>query len=133
MGFSIFKKKITERRKSLRKDKVFIAQCEVNDKKSFSTIIDISNSGLGVYLEYPINIGTIIKITLQYQYIKGAYSSTPIKLPLLAKVVWVKEELIKPDIKNTPVNIEDVKYRAGLEFENLNDELKEKFKEFLKI
>ena len=123
---NFFKKKPSiERRASQRVNRTFIAQCETNGKKSFSTVVDISKSGLGIYLEKIEEIGTILKVTLQYEFVKGAYNSRAFNLTLPAKVVWIKEDTPE-DVLNTP-EASEKKFRAGLELEALSQEVEKQY------
>ena len=125
--FSYFKKKqdlAEERRKSHRWQRIFIAQCEAGEKKSYTTVFNISRTGLGVYLEQPIEAGAQMNITLQHEFVNGAYDSVQINLILPVRVIWLKE--IDPSEKEYP-GLEEKRYRAGLELLPLSRELEEQF------
>lgn len=131
--FSFIKKMLNkpakERRVTPRFDKIFIAQCEVDGKKTFTTVMDISRSGLGIFIEKPIEIGTNIKIILQHEYKNGAYDSNQINLTLPAKVMWIKEE--EPSQELGKEEVKDKNYRLGLQLDKLAPEIEKQYLELI--
>ncbi|MBN2144439.1 MAG: PilZ domain-containing protein [Candidatus Aureabacteria bacterium] len=125
-------KKITEeRRRFPRKIKVYIAQCETDSRKSYMTIFNVSQNGLGIYLEEPLERGACLNITIQHEYKKGCYDANPMNLTLPAKVVWIKENINgngfhAEELLGLPV-MQDKKYCAGVELLPMDTEIHERY------
>lgn len=133
---SLIKKTNEERRESERFEKIFIAQCNINNHKSFSTAFNLSKTGIGIYIDKYVKKGSSLTITLQYEYKDGSYDSNKlINLSFPAKVIWI----IKDEVENNKIssfakefsdhNVE--LYLAGLIFDNLSKETAYKLNQLL--
>jgi hypothetical protein len=116
-----------DRRKAPRQNRFFIARCEVAGKKSFSTIVNLSSRGLGIYLENPVDVGTRIEILLQHEFSRGAYKPEQLNLLLPVRLVWIREE--HPDEEF--IDPGDNRFRAGLELEPLGEESRNRYRALL--
>ena len=135
MFFSFFKKKSgseeeKDRRVSPRQERVFIAQCEAEGRKSFTTIVNLSETGMGAFLEKEMHTGSEIMITLQHEFVNGSYDAQKINLLLKAKIMWIKEDM--PE-KGLPIPDSNEKlFRAGLELVSNSEEVVGSYHKLLK-
>lgn len=117
--FSFFRKKNNssddERRISNRVSMIFVSQCDLGDRKTFSTVLNASKTGLGILLDEPLQIGCVIHVTLQYQFKNGGYDGHNLNLCLPTKVIWIQE--VNPSDYEYPDSVSEKKYRAGLEID----------------
>lgn len=125
MFFSFFKKKACsegkERRIAPRQERVFIAQCESEGKKSFTTIVNLSSGGMGAFLEKEMQPGSEILITLQHEFVRGSYDAKKINLALKVKIMWIKEG--QPE-KGLPIPDSNERlFKAGLELVSNSQEI----------
>jgi hypothetical protein len=124
-----------ERRRFPRKIKIYIAQCVADSRKSYMTVFNLSKNGLGIYLEEPIEKGSILKITLQHEFLKGSYNAASLNLTLTAKVIWVKENnngdgFHAEELLGLP-EMQDKKYCAGVELEPMDLEPYNRYAEIM--
>ncbi len=127
MGLFSSKKKPAsqdERRRYGRTPRTFIAQCDCGNRRSFSTVFNISKGGLGVFLEESVAVGTSIVVTLQHEFVNGAYNSEKINLRLPVTVAWVKP--VDPKELSFP-ELEEKKFSAGLNLQALSSDVQKRF------
>jgi len=116
-----------ERRGSIRIPRVFIAQCECGNRRSFSMVFNISEGGLGVFLEDPVTVNTPLVLTIQHEFVNGTYNAEKINLSLPVKVAWIGSQ----NPKESPLNSEEKKFRAGCNFQALSPEIQKRFEDIL--
>ena len=130
MFFSILKKFFSkkigkDKRVNPRLSKTFIAQCTSQEIKSFSTVVNISSSGMGMVLDKPLTVGEEVTITLQHEFKNNTYDSMLINLTLSSKTIWIKE--VKTSIKNTKDAGQEKQFRVGLELLPLTKEIEARY------
>jgi len=114
-----------QRRMHQRYPKFLIARCEVEGGRNIITVINLSQGGIGVFSEEPLETGAFLKITF-VQEIKNAGSNPRrLDLTLPVKVVWCKkiEAGEHDDIPDT----EDKVYRAGLQLRPLSGKVEKRY------
>ena len=103
-----------ERRKHRRRHRFYVAEIEINKKKKFVNVTNLSKEGIGISLDEDLGIGSKVKLAFTHEFTKGDLKGKKIDMVFWAKVQWVKSVHSK---------IDELEYDTGLELIFIPDEL----------
>ncbi len=110
-------KEALDRRRADRSNQIFIAELNHKGKRFTSTVYNVSQSGFGIFLNKNLKRHADLDITINNEYINGAYSQRKLNRTFPVKMSWIKK--VPDNAVVEKLNINKKNLMAGVYFRNI--------------